>query len=70
MDDDIYQKQKETKYHGIANVPFPHASLSPKQREEQAYYEANSGGDGRLVLCLAKSYKAAIKMATKVLKGK
>ena len=45
MDDDIYQKQKETKYHGIANVPFPHASPSPKQREEQAYYEANSGGD-------------------------
>lgn len=62
--------QRETKFNGIGNVPFPQASPSLKQREEQAFYEANSGDDGRLVLSLAEKYRTVVKVMSKLLKSK
>ncbi|MEP7766298.1 hypothetical protein, partial [Sanguibacter sp. 26GB23] len=69
MGDEVHKNQQKTKYHGVGSVPFPNASQSLKQREEQAFYEANSCDDGRLVLYLAEKYRTVVKMITKVFKG-
>ncbi|QUX90698.1 hypothetical protein CYL31_04465 [Marinomonas sp. A3A] len=66
MSDEVYKNQKETKYHGVGNVPFPNASPSIKQREEQAFYEVNSA-DGSFVF---HKLWGSIKVIWKTLKRK
>lgn len=62
--------QRETKFNGIGNVPFPQASPSLKQREEQVFYEANSSDQGRLASYLAEKYRTVVKVTSKLLKSK
>ncbi|WP_421855916.1 hypothetical protein [Marinomonas sp.] len=70
MGDEVYKNQQETKYQGLGNVPFPNASQSLKQREEQAFYEANSCDQGRLASYLAEKYRTVVKVMSKLLKSK
>ncbi|GGN22880.1 MULTISPECIES: hypothetical protein [Marinomonas] len=42
MENEMGRDKPEKKYNGVSHIPFSHASPSIKQREEQAFYEANS----------------------------